>query len=158
MNAEHLDIQFETAAEQIRCGMALWNVIKEELKIQDSGCVLLFSESERDNNLVFLKYSELLTKHKGYSGIYILSLDEWVIDNAALYCRDVVATKQLSEYETDCLLKYYSLLEFSNRFYVCSVTQPEGRLGEVLIERGIPIDEIVCAGIYRVYLLGDNIK
>ena len=151
MHCEDLEIQFNFASNQVRDGVVLWNKIKVELQIPNNSCVLLFPLSERNINMVFLKYMEQLIGRKKYTSAYILTVDEWIAKNAVSFSQKVASIKQLSEYESDCLTKYYSLIEFSNRFYVCAITKPEGRLGELLIENSIPFDEIVCAGVYRMY-------
>ena|GEM_PF-2713568 len=146
-----LEAQLDIASEQVYKGVSLWSRIKNELNIPNSSCVLLFPSSERNLNIVFLRYLGQLVERKKYTCAYILAVDEWTLKNAMSFSDRIAGTIQLSEYESSCLLRYYSLIEFSNRFYVCSTTHPEGRLGELLIENSIPSDEIVCAGIYRMY-------
>jgi len=151
VNLNEPDEQLNEAVSQVQNGVKIWEKTKIELGIQDNSCVLLFSKQDRDVNEVFLKYLQQFVERKNYTSAYILSVDEWVVNNVTTYSKSVGAVKQLSEYDTSCLLKYYSLMEFSNRFYVCSITEPEGRLGELLIDKEIPLDEIVCAGVYRMY-------
>jgi hypothetical protein len=151
MHLSDLELQLETASNQTRDGLKIWKKIKAELKIPDKSGILLFPPIEREISTVFLRYIEQLVSSKGYTNVYILTADEWIKENAASFSSNIAEVKNLSEYESNCLMTYYSLVEFSNRFYVCSITEPEGRLGEVLIENAIPLDEIVCAGVYRMY-------
>ena len=151
MDFNGLEDQLDIASRQLRNGISIWNKIKIELRIPNSSCVLLFPSADRDVNTIFLRYISWLVERKKYEGAYVLAADEWVTKNAPLFSGSVSGTMQLSEYESDCLVKYYALIEFSNRFYVCSITEPEGRLGELLIENSIPLEEIVCAGVYRLY-------
>jgi hypothetical protein len=151
MQLSDLEIQLDIASGKARDGIKLWKKIKDELKISDRSGVLLFPVMVRDIAVVFLQHIEQLASSKGYTNVYVLTPDEWIIENATSFSPKVAAVKYLSEYESNCLLTYYSLIEFSNRFYVCAINEPEGRLGELLIENAIPMDEIVCAGVYRIY-------
>ena len=151
MNVEDLNARLNQSANQVWDGVAIWKKVKSELHMPDSSCILLFPSAKRAANIVFLRYIEQLVKRKEYTCAYVLAVDEWTVKNASAFTDSIAGTMQLSEYESACILKYYSLIEFSNRFYVCDITFPEGRLGELLIENSIPIDEIVCAGVYRMY-------
>jgi hypothetical protein len=152
VNICELDSIFIENIENAKKGMEYWHKLKNELTLGDNECVLLFPSINREINYTCLLYLNQLLKHRHYENAVILCIDKSIIKNAKRFSSNIRKVVEISRDDAICLMKYYSLFEFSNRFFICSLDEPEGRMGELLLEKWkFPMHEMVCVGIYRIY-------
>jgi len=152
VDLNELDAILEDNTMQAQRGAQYWDRLKNETELGDNDCVLLFPSCDKEINFTSLLYLDQLMNIKQFDHAVILSVDKTVMEHAGRFSNRISRIIEISRDDAVCLMRYYALLEFSSRFYICSLQEPEGRLGELLLEKwDFTMDEMVRAGIYRMY-------
>ena len=137
--------------KDIQSAPDIWNNWCREFDIGLEDCVLLFPEKVNENTKYFLMNIELLMRKRKYKRTHIIVFDNEILrmlPNGIENCTAHIG----NESEMNKVVLLYSLFEFSNRLYICSLSIPDGRMGEQMKKKEYhcSIEEIVKIGIFRL--------
>ena len=152
LGIDELEHEFNRCAQSASEGLKYWETLKKELSINNNECVLLFPTFDEEVNYISLLYMNQLLSGRFFEKAVILAVDSKVVEFSHLFSDNIRKSIVIDQERATELTQCYSVLEFSNRFFVCSLDKPNGRMGRVLKEKfNYEIEMLICVGIYKIY-------
>lgn len=140
----------EESIAKARRGRESW--IKLTGSLTGDFAVVLFPSGDREINDISLKYAKKLAEQK--EKVVLLTFDEVLLAQKDSFPPDIEILRYERE-EAEELMKFYALYQFTDKLFIASLTEPEGRTGKGLIGRnGITLEELIALGIFGINVNG----
>lgn len=139
--------------EKAQRGRELWLELVEKYNIDDATFVVLLPDTNREANCCAMKYLDMFLKQKYAKKALVLSHDEWV-KNEGMKLTDSAEYVEFDRESAEALMQFYCLYEFAPNLVIASLTEPSGRLGEMLVghkEPALSYEEVFKAVVYRLW-------
>ena len=128
-------------------GWEIWsNIIRNIVDIEKMVCFVIIEEKEFTISMIDNLLQCYINTRK-INSIYIIS--NFYDEGRIIHLVNNVQKIQLSEYEINCLLAYYSIWQFTDQFYVFSFNKMDRQVPDELCEE-LSKFERAAAGILKL--------
>ena len=128
-------------------GKACWERIEQTYH---ADLYVLFPHQNDSYNYYALLHLDRFIENNHREKVVLLSSDDTVRKAYPYFVKNEVDYQPLTTHETDALLKYYALYEFSSGITIISLTRPYDTYGENLLGvKGVTKEDLLCYDIYR---------
>ena len=141
---------FAKDMEMASRGWNLWDEIVSRYPDAEGTSYFVFINKDR----ITLKAAELFSvfrKEKLFQKAVMIT--DFKTIRCLIPMDETIETEFFSEYDIDCLLKYYSLHKFSDNFYVLSLNKFEQCCLKFEMDM-CSLEEVILLGLYRLNSVG----
>lgn len=132
-------------------GRALWLRLRKCHEIANGAYVVAFVEDDPALNEVALERIADLIADRRARGVVVVTDQAWVAGRIGEDTDGILAVQILTDRESDALLSYYELCQFSPRIFFVSLTRPyANHLWRMAGVNGLTLDDLVCLSMYRI--------
>lgn len=145
---ENADVYVERFIQRKQSGKQIWEEILQQYNIDPAIYTFVyFPTFDNELNDMALKCMDKVFSKD--TRIILLANDKSVLKNGHKYCSCIKRAVYIKKYDGQCLLDYYSAVDFERAFYVVALDRPYGRnCSHILGKKNTTLEEMVLKGIY----------
>ena len=143
--------EFVRKKENAKLGFNYLKSMIHEYALNNSDHIILFPHINHEINDYGLRYLGRFCDKVKPNKVLILCIDEGIVKNIEKNINGVeIIVKIIKDEEMNNIIQCYATFDMTNNIIMMSLTEPYGRYGEKVMEKGVGLDKVVSIGIYKL--------
>lgn len=135
--------------ESAEAGLYLMNSIITKYQLSSLDYIVLFPHGDSELNQLGIKYLKIFSESVKACRVIVIYVEDFVGLECQRSEEGIVHYVQVTKRDMENIICCYSMMDFSNHVLVVSLTLPDGRCGNKVVENGqMGFEEAVALGVY----------